>query len=381
MNLLIITRYYPPAIDGVGDHSRHLKTHFEQKGVSVKVFTVPQLSGYNTPPPYVITTPVFGPTMLPHLLQAMAQHGITHVLWQYVPNSYHRRGLPFYLPTLLKEVAATGVHQSIFFHEVALRPHGFGLRQWLKGNAQLRLARQINEVAQASFTSIPLYAAYFEAKVPSLVAIGANILPADAPPLPPPAAGPSLSPPTIFFCFTNRLYEAQFQALAYWQHQYDCLLVIAGKSDEAQAQRIVGWIQQYQLQSRVVLRGTLLASELATLLLQADAVLQPEKLFHQTMGGISAKNGTLAASWAFGKIVVASRGDMTDPSIFKDGQNCLLITENTAEQWTEAMGKILAMPKAARARMTLQIQHAYQQYFSWETIATQLLETLTNQKV
>ena len=378
MNLLLITRYYPPAIDGVGDHSSHLTTHLEQKGVRVKVFTVPQLSGFSKLPPFVVTTPVFGKVMLTDLLNAIADHAITHVLWQYVPNSYHSRGLPLYLPALMKQVAATGVHQSLFFHEVALRPHGFGGRQWLKGTAQLRLAQKINALVQTSFTSIPLYAAYFKEKVPTLISIGANILPEDAPPLPPPEKGPSLSPPTLFFCFTNRLYEAQFQALAFWQRQYDCMLVIAGKSDDAQAQRIVGWIQQYQLQSRVVLRGTLLASELASLLLQADAVLQPEKLFHQTMGGVSAKNGTLAAAWAFGKIVVGSCGDMTDRTIFKDGENCLLISENTAEKWTKAMGTVLGMSKANRAIMTIQIQQAYQEHFSWETIASRLLEKLTN---
>jgi glycosyltransferase involved in cell wall biosynthesis len=359
MHLLLITRYYPPDIDGVGDHSFFLKEHLGALGWQVSVW-----SQHEGP---------FGREMTATILESIHRQRITHVLWQYVPNSYHRHGKPGWLPKALQQVAATGVRQAVFFHEVALRTRGFGWRQAIKGRRQLYIARQMRKQAQVAFTSIPLYAGYFKERPPQLVSISPNIRVENSP----------LDPekrhwlrPTFFFCFSNRLCEAQMQALQQVKKGYNIRILLAGKTDQAQAERIVKWTLEYDLKDRVVLHGTLPAAELAHLLQQCDAVLQYEPVYARGEGGISAKNGTLAAAWAAGKPVLTTRGDMTDPAIFVDGQNCLFVNASDDKGWAEAMERFLAMSTAAKEEMNKAIAHTFATHFSWEVTARKVHEGL-----
>jgi hypothetical protein len=298
--------------------------------------------------------------------------GLPHrplLYWQYVPYSFHPKGLPLQLPATMRRLAAMGYQQFIFFHEVALRRHGYGWRQWLLGHLQMRIARRMLAMAQAAATSIPLFADYFQPALPC-IPVGSNV----------PFAGLAQHPPvaTRLLCFANRCTPALLQALAAMQQsqpQWGWQLQLAGQV----AASVQASLQQQAIalgiQSQLHWLGALSTDALAAWLSAGHLLLQPQPLHHGQEGGVSNKNGTVAAAFMMGLPVLSTRGDMTDTGFFDHGHNCWLLPDNEATTWTEALMHLLPQP-ALRQQLGTGARHSFTTQLQWPLLAARHLQLL-----
>jgi glycosyltransferase involved in cell wall biosynthesis len=131
--------------------------------------------------------------------------------------------------------------------------------------------------------------------------------------------------------------------------------------------------QQTALQEQMVQTGLdarctgalplpLLAKEMA----QATVILLPQPLERKNEGGISLKNGTLAAAWGMGLPVIATRGDMTGNEL-QHGIHLHLVDDNETATW-EAAIRLLLDDSAYRQRLAEGGHRFYLEHQSWEVV-------------
>jgi glycosyltransferase involved in cell wall biosynthesis len=363
LHLLLITRKYPPAICGVGDHSSMLRLHLQQLGWQVSVFTATASTG-----PGVYGGMPWGAAMLPALLQVIHAQGITHLLWQYVPYSYDARGLPLYLPRLMHRLARCGVQQAVFFHEVALRVHGYGLRQQVLARLQRLIAHRMQRYVAVSFTSIGLYKGYLYKEPVITLPVGSNLQPNNSQA----ASDPEGS--SYLFAFTNRVHGPLLEAFAAITQQH-LKLVLAGEAAPKLVKGICSKVTALGLADRVILTGAQPAAELVKLIAEALFALQPQVVERGSEGGVSGKNGTMAALMASGKAIITCAGDMTEVTLHDSKKNCLVVPYNDAEAWGQAIERLLH-DDALRHRLGAAAQHTYNKHMSWEMTARRIHEAL-----
>jgi glycosyltransferase involved in cell wall biosynthesis len=310
----------------------------------------------------------WGAAMLAALLQVVRAQGITHLLWQYVPYSYQARGLPLYLPLLMHRVAQCGVQQAVFFHEVALRVHGYGLRQQALARLQRLIARRMQRYAAVSFTSIGLYKGYLQQGPVVTLPVGSNLHPGNSLP----ANNPEGS--SYLFAFTNRVHGPLLEAFAAIP-QRNLKLVLAGEAAPKQVEDIQNEVNAFGLGDRVILTGAQSAEELVKLIGHALFALQPQVVERGSEGGVSGKNGTMAALMASGKAIITCAGDMTEVALYDSGKNCLVVPYNDAEAWGQAIERLLH-DDALRHCLGAAAQHTYNKHMSWEMTARRMHEAL-----
>jgi glycosyltransferase involved in cell wall biosynthesis len=286
------------------------------------------------------------------------------LLWQYVPNSFSKNGMPVLLAAQVFWLWLSGYRQSIFFHEVAVRTWGYGWKQLMLSVTQKILANKLIFFTHHAATSIALYRGYFLFKKPVLIPVGSNLpfawepaklLPEDA---------------SHFFCFTNRCTTPLLQALIAFAttNGSQIKLHLAGNASAECQQQLQQIITATGAGHFVQLHGTLSNEALANLMAGCDIVLQPQPLEPNGQGGVSAKNGTIAAAMQAGKPIITMAGDMTEPAYFIHTETCWLLHKDDSRDWLHAINAIQNNPtlKSKLASGALQV---YQQYFRTEILA------------
>jgi glycosyltransferase involved in cell wall biosynthesis len=347
----------------VGHYTQHLAAAFGGLGQSARVVT--QLANglwYVVGCNQMAAQPLS--TVVRQLAKATPQ---MQLFWQYTPYNFSRIGVPLYLPWRMFRFRLSGYRQAIFFHEVSVRFWGYGFRQALLALGQRLVANAMAAICAQSFTSIGLYGSYFWGKKPWVVPVGANIMPA-------PKAAIPLLPPVELACFANRADEALFVALAAIDRGQPCSMVLLGNLDQRQQERIEACLHRYQLQALVTITGTLPEAELSRYLKAAQIFIQPQKVERGSQGGASGKNGTLIAAMGMGKAIITTKGDMTDPHIFRDGENLLFVPYGDAIAYGGALEQL--QDAANRTALGLAAQASFEQYFAWPVIAGQIIEVL-----
>jgi glycosyltransferase involved in cell wall biosynthesis len=313
----------------------------------------------------------WGKAMSQPLKQLVLLHHVTHLLWQYVPYGFSKFGLPWYLPSVINAVSACGVKHFVFFHEVALRRLGYGFKQYCIASVQLRIAHAIERKSNGSFTSIPLYASYFRARRPTIIPVGSNLFFDNLK-----NHKQSTSPVTIF-AFTNRVHRSLLEGFALLQSSIG-RLVICGAATQKQMDALQGMICDLNLKDSVEIRGVLSSQELAELIQKAAFAVHPQPVARGSEGGVSAKNGTMAALMAAGKAVITNRGDMTDGSIFCTKENCLFVPYHDSAAWTEAMRGLISKPEYA-VSMGHAAAETYNRQLDWRVTVPLLSSCLLGQ--
>ncbi|CAN5720693.1 hypothetical protein BH10BAC3_BH10BAC3_33810 [soil metagenome] len=423
--ILIITRNYRPAICGVGDHTAHLKRELEKMGNRVLVLT--GTGGQNEQD--VFSVAAFNGRMYSRLQTLITEENIGRILWQYVPYSYQRKGLPLWWPLLMLRLAGSGVKQFVFFHEVSLRWWGYGLRQLVLASGQRMIANLASLAANGLFTSIPLYAGYFVFKKPGIVPISANIMVigenvnrqssvvsgdlescrAESVEASNPVRmtvvnnewsevnsqrstvssqwddqGPvNRQPSTLVrrenqvFCFANRADRALLQAIKNINGQFPVTLVLGGMIHPDKKAPLVDWIGELNLEDMVCFTGTMAPEALAGIIKASAIFLQPQIVERKNQGGISAKNGTVMAAMAMGKAIITCAGDMTDPTIFKPNENILLVPYGDGLAYEKALVHLLERP-AEMERLGTAAAAIYRERCSWEVTGRMINDSINH---
>lgn len=367
-SLLIITPNYAPQICGVGHHSEVLARRLRLRGWTVSILTK-RTHGWCLLQEAAAEQPM-GVRLNKAIVQSL-QHMPTNtkLLWQYTANGFSKKGMPVFLLALMLRLRVQGIHQYIFFHEIAMRTLGYGGRQMLLSIVQKWLANKMNVLANGSATSIALYQQYCWLYKPIIIPAGSNFQ------LPEQLPKQELNEGLRCCSFTNRCSYALLQAFAHWLVEYPAhQLILIGQASPAQTAKIQEWIKALQLYGSVQCLGELPASKMMEQLLLSDMVLQWQPRSAKGQGGVSAKNGTIAAAMQAGKPIITIAGDMTEATYFRHGQTCWLLQEDTPQAWLQALQQ-LGSNAALRQQLGHAAQACYQQYMS-DTVLTDQFEQL-----
>jgi len=305
----------------------------------------------------------FSAAITGRILQIIDRYQIDHLFWQYVPYSYHLKGIPVWLPNTMWQLSKSGVTQSVFFHEVSLRLMGEGFRHSIAAFLQRRIARKMATIALHSFTSIALYQSYFNKLVPALVPVGSNL------PLPEPGIQPNNN---VIACFANRADNALLEAVLRLRSTVPVILQLCGALDEKKRNQLEQWSAKNQAGSWLELTGELTAIDLAACIAAAGIFIQPQITDRNGRGGISTKNGTIMAAMSMGKPIITCKGDMTDPSIFKEEKNMIFVPYGKTTAYLEAM-KDLLTNRIRAADLGREAYKTWDEFARWPIITAQLL--------
>ena len=359
--MLLLCNHFPPAVDGVGDYTYRLGAELARQGHAVHVLCRKQSSGIPLPASMTLH-PVFDGWNAHSEDAVLALVERIRPDWlglQYVPQGFLPTGLPFFLPRLLERIRRLGLRICITFHEVQVRQTG--LRGYITGALQHRIAHAMCRQADACVTSIEFYAGLLGGLHSDirLIPVGSNI---EVPVLRSPERArmrQELFPdtPYIVGTFGQRDHSAMLDAVQQINASgMKTGLLICGK---AQA-------HNHQLPN-VRYTGYRPAAEIGTYLQCSDLFLLPDYAGPNGEGGTCTKSGSLAAAFAAGLPVAGVRGDMTN-SLLRHGENIWLAPDGGTAAIERAL-RLLLSDDALRSRLQTGGRRLFEAHLSWQQIA------------
>ncbi len=361
MVVLLLCNHFPPAVDGVGDYTYRLGVELARQGQEVHVLCRKQSSGIPLPAGMTLH-PLFDSWGARSEDAVLALAGRIRPDWlglQYVPHGFLPTGLPFFLPRLLERIRRLGLRICITFHEVQVRQTG--LRGYITGALQRRIAYAMCRQANACVTSIEFYAGLLDELYPDirLIPVGSNI---EVPVLRSPERArlrQELFPdmPYIVSTFGQRDHTAMLDALQRINASgMKTGLLICGKAQK----------QNRQLPN-VYYTGYRSAGEIGAYLQCSDLFLLPDYAGPNGEGGTCTKSGSLAAAFAAGLPVAGVRGDMTN-SLLRHGENIWLAPAGNAAGIEQAL-RLLLSDASLRSRLQAGGRQLFETHLSWRQIA------------
>lgn len=380
--IFFLTRSFPPAICGVGDHTFELYERLTTKGYNIKVIT-----SVNEEVDHYVKSKGIEQDVYPvirkwnyrcvkQIIGLLKREDADFVCLQYVPNSYNRYGLPFFFLFLYLQLWFSERKSCVFFHEVSVRILFGGLRSFFQGLMQRVIAYSLYVLSDFSFTSNSKYKTYFAPFQIPVKPIPPNIYlysgEAGSKPIRSCATGRIL-----LVTFINRCHDQVIQALA------DCVklgnldveLKIVGLGSTRTQERIVKAINSYNIAEHVSFFDKTSSSDIASLLRRADIFLQIENVNERGEGGVCSKSGVNSAAMAAGLAIISSCGDMTDPILYRNGENILFIESNSSDSISECIFR-LYFDKSLRSRLSANALKTYTSFLTWDTIVDAYIDKL-----
>lgn len=360
MHIVLLSARIPPTTDGVGDYSAHLSTALLRRGMRVTLACGTQAA----------YAPPSGAELWAGALQEARQHPAAWLnrlralrpdwlLLQYVPYAFHQRGLPFFLPSLLKKARHAGVRTGVIFHEVHIRPRD----NRLISLGQRWIARQLGRQADLVITSIPFYQNLLAA-----LSVRAHVLPVGA------NVSPHWSPEEVCRGLRQRYFpDKAFIVSTFGRRDVRALADAVAQIPDA-GLLIAGDSTLSVVPPFAHVTGHLPASEVCTWLRCSDVFALPDPKAPDGSGGSSLKSGSLAAAFAAGLPVVGVRGDMAAPPLLH-GENIWLIEHTHPDHWKEALLHLRQHP-ALRQRLAQGAHRLYREHLDWEVLASRLQSLL-----
>src|SRR5690606_15259890 len=121
VRILIITKNFPPKIDGVGDYSYHLASHLQSQGCETLVLTdkeVPKIEAFSRVKVY---RTALDQENIESTKQAILKIKPYWVNFQYVGYSFHSRGFPFWLKDIFCFIKSQNIKIMLTVHETYIR--------------------------------------------------------------------------------------------------------------------------------------------------------------------------------------------------------------------------------------------------------------------
>ena len=369
MTVVLICNHFPPVVDGVGDYTRHLAQELALAGLEVHIICREQ--------PH-LDIPA-GISVHP-LVKKWNREGVHLIVehirgiqpdWvglQYVPYGFNRFGTPLLLPHLLKKISQAGVAIWITFHEVHIRLQG--LRGWVFGSIQRRIARNLCGYARVCVTSIEFYRDLLDPFHPEIkvIPVGSNVS----------IRLLSLAKRTemrqrhfpdqsfLVSTFGARNHAALIESIAQLNADGAGIgLIICGQVVPSGELRELSWVHY---------TGYLPAEAIGGWLQCSDLFVLPDFVSARGEGGACLKSGALAAGFAAALPVIGIRGDMTD-KMLEHAKNIWLAPDGSPAEWTRAIRTVWQNPEI-RERLQKNARRFHEEYLAWEKIAGQYLDFL-----
>ena len=150
----------PPTVDGLGDYAFNLALEFSQKGTET-IFISTGGEKINQFETHLIGFDG------QDLINAVLKTKVNRLFLNYVPYSYQKRGVPFWLLQALTQlVKQHGIQLFIYFHELNASGKIYQSSFWLKPLQQL-IYKQLQKLASFSFCSNQTIFNILEANLPN----------------------------------------------------------------------------------------------------------------------------------------------------------------------------------------------------------------------
>lgn len=183
MHILFITNNFPPIVDGVGDYTFHLAREFVKNGHEIVV--VCKENAQIPPKVYGIEVKaiikIWNKKAAIPIIKLIGDYQISWVILQYVPHGFQRKGLPFALISVMKQIKSTGVKIMVFCHEVAVSYiKGESIKRFFLSFLMKYVTKEILQMADRVATNIEYYQEMINKLIPqneslALIPIASNV--------------------------------------------------------------------------------------------------------------------------------------------------------------------------------------------------------------
>jgi len=367
MDCVLITNNFPPIIDGVGDYTHRLARELRKNNIRVCVICkktndlTDRFS--NDAEVYPIVTS-WTPKGFKEAFKTIDSFKPRYIIWQYVPYAFNRFGLPFGLAFIFIALKTKGYNLVTMFHEVATRLYEINPRKLLVSLGQLMIAQTMATVSRFNLTSTRFNEKQLPLVRMKLLPIPNNFANGDQEHWE--RVLKNTSSQIRIGCFANRVdvFFAQVINELLKDGQYE--IVLMGKQNE----KYLSTWKEYSFgeNHRVIITGLLSNIEMGRIFSELDLFIHAERVDHRHRGGVSLKNGSLAAAFCWGLPVVTSRGDMTDECLV-DEENVLFVGRpREIDGWVKTI-KCATNNQQLSKEVGFNAQLFYRRNLGWDKVA------------
>lgn len=363
MRVTILSREFPPAIGGIGDHTDRLARALHDRGHHVTVVTS---SGDAPARDYDVRAAVarWDAGGIDAIAAAVRDSAPDVVVWQYNPFSFGRRGVPAGAGRLARALASVAP-LALWIHELWFPWGRAGLRGLVWAVAQRLQVRPALRAAQHLIVTTAARAAALRAHdtKTTLIPVGTNIEPAGV------SARPDLGIPDGAFVVAHLgttgpgkdMVPVLEAVRAMRAEGRDVRLVLAGRTGTD--------LPTPGLDGAVVRTGTVEdPAALSPVLAAADVYVHPDHA-----GPSAGRRTSIVAALAHGLPVVSYDGPDRAPDL-TDGHNVVLV-RSTAEAVAAALRGLADDPARARAIGEAAVA-TYERSYSWHRIGDSVVSLL-----
>lgn len=368
--IFFLTKNFPSTICGVGDYTYELYHRLSAAGYQIKVITsasdtVKQFVNENKIDKDVY--PIIEEWDISCIRPIVSLLNRSRADWfciQYVPYSYNRLGFPFYIILLQFLVKINGVRTGIFFHEISVRPVYHGFKAFITGLTQRFIGYSLWILSGFVLTNNILYENFLRPFRIPILPIPANLYGKNE------ANDGKIKDSNLkmkLVSFINRCNSQVIEAVAQCVHldKLNIELTILGGGLKDVRGKVEHYISVNGISENVFFSDKRSKADIAQVLYESDIFLHMEYVSERGEGGVSSKSGVAAAAMAAGLPIISSVGDMTDTTLYLQGENIILIQSPSVEAIRSSIRQLYSN-KELRGTLGLNALKTYQQYFSWD---------------
>lgn len=375
MKIVFLTPNFPPTICGVGDHTERLALEMMEKGIEIHVIC----SADQTP------TPSDSPLLTVHpVVKSWNTEGVTSIVnvvktiqpdWfitQYVPHSYHPKGLSYILLLLYRQLRQSKTPILTIFHEVKIRPEK-AFKTRLMSYLQGVIAHKLSNMSAKVVTSIDFYdhnLTNISSDKKTIIPIGSNILPIDVSDFTKQNLKNKCkinADAKIVCTFGNRDISSFLPIFDSLSTDYPNLIwLICGKNNTPP----LVW------PSRSYLRyvGPMSADDIYRYLSLGDMFFLPDYLSENGEGGTCNKSGSLACGLSLNIPIIGTKGDMNN-QLLRDKENILLVDINDKNAVINAFKACFESPNFSQ-KLGDNARDLYDKQLIWKGLADRFLHIM-----
>ena len=375
MKIVFLTPNFPPTICGVGDHTYRLALEMMEKGIEIHVIC----SADQTP------TPSHSPLLMVHpVVKSWNTEGVTSIrdvvkmiqpdwfITQYVPHSYHPKGLSYILLLLYRQLRQSKTPILTIFHEVKIRPEK-AFKTRLMSHLQGVIAHKLSNMSAKVVTSIDFYdhnLTNISSDKKTIIPIGSNILPIEVSDFTKQNLKNKYkinADAKIVCTFGNRDISSFLPIFDSLSTDYPNLIwLICGKNNTPP----LVW------PSRSYLRyvGPMSADAIYRHLALGDVFFLPDYLSENGEGGTCNKSGSLACGLSLNVPIIGTKGDMNN-QLLKDKENILLVDINDKNAVINAFKACFESPNFSQ-KLGNNARDLYDKQLIWKGLADRFLHIM-----
>jgi len=364
MKVLLVTNNYPPAIDGVGDFTKNLALHLQQRGYDILVACRGDKAATDAPvndegiSVYRIISN-WGASSLRTLKVLMQQERPDWICIQYVPYAFSKLGIPLHLAQLQWAAKSKGIRTSVFFHEVRIRMR-INPIQLTRATLQQLTAAAVCAGSKEVFTNTKYYQQLLRPYQATLTPTPPNF---------PLQANIGSAGKLIVVSFLNRCTTELVYAIQRIREEKNIPveLIFIGTTTSDHLMRAERLINETRAHEYIHISKEKDAAALAIIMQRSTVYVQLEKV-NNNEGGASSKSGALAFALQAGSAIITTRGDMTDEDIFHDNVNMIFVPYQNSNALFIALTDLLT-DKEKRESLSRQAIATFNNFFSWERMS------------